>query len=419
MDLRITPPEGLLETRVTVPLSKSIANRALIINALTPGAPPLEKMALCDDTDAVEAALDAPEATEVNVGAAGTAMRFLTAYYAAREGFPPVTLDGSERMRQRPIGPLVDALRSLGASIEYLGEEGYPPLKITGQRLRGGHIDIDASQSSQYISALMMIGPLMDHGLTLHLLGNPSSLPYIKMTLGMMEERGAVASLSGSVITVEPHPYDPALPLRTEADWSAAAFWYEIVAVSAGWVTLAGGLTLPSLQGDAAALDLFGRLGVTSSTEDVEDGDIDLSGNPDADARLDADLRHTPDLTQPLVVACALLGIPFTLTGLDSLRIKETDRAEALRAELMKLGVDMVISQDILHGLTLSWDGERLPIFEEPAFDTYSDHRMAMAFAPVSIFIPGIVIRDAEVVTKSYPGFWDHLAEAGFTIEQL
>ncbi len=419
MDLRITPPDGLLETRVSLPLSKSMANRALIINALTPGADPLPPMALCDDTDAVEAALANPGATEINVGAAGTAMRFLTAFYAARPGFPPVTLDGSERMRLRPIGPLVDALRALGASIDYLGQEGYPPLRITGRALRGGHVDIEASISSQYISALMMIGPVMEQGLIIHLKGEPSSLPYIRMTLGMMEERGAVAALSRQDITIEPHPYNPALPLKVEADWSAAAFWYEIVAVSAGWVTLDGGLSVKSLQGDAAAADLFGHIGVTSTTEDVEEGDIELSGNPDPDARLDADLRHTPDLTQPLVVACALLGIPFSLSGLDSLRIKETDRAEALRAELRKIGIEMEITQDILHGLTLSWDGSRRPIFEEPAFDTYADHRMAMAFAATSIFIPGIIIRDAEVVSKSYPGFWDHLSAAGFILEEI
>ncbi|MCM1029468.1 MAG: hypothetical protein NC342_07675 [Pseudoflavonifractor sp.] len=419
MDIQIFPPDGILETRVELPLSKSISNRALIINALTPAAAPLEAVAVCDDTEAVARALSAPEATEVNVGAAGTAMRFLTAYYAATPGAGPVTLDGSERMRCRPIGPLVDALRALGASIDYLDREGYPPLKIGRRKISGGEVSIPASVSSQYISALMMVGPVMEQGLRLTLEGEPASLPYIKMTLGMMAMRGADASMEGNVVTIKAGAYNPSLSLPVEADWSAAAFWYEIVALTAGWVTLAGRLSVKSLQGDAEAERLFGRLGVTSSTDEVEDGDIELSGNPDADARLDADLRHTPDLTQPLVVTCALLGIPFTLTGLDSLRIKETDRAEALRVELLKLGVRMEISQDILHGLTLSWDGSRRPIVEAPVFDTYDDHRMAMAFAPAAVYLPGTVIRRAEVVAKSYPRFWDHLAAAGFEIKEV
>lgn len=421
MNLRITPPDDILQARTLLPLSKSISNRALAISAFTPSAATPISLARCDDTDVMAAALADPAASEINIGAAGTAMRFLTAFYAATERTAPVRLDGSERMRRRPIGPLVDALRSLGASIEYAGEEGYPPLVITGRRLPGGAITVPASISSQYISALLMAAPTMTRGLTLTLEGEIMSMPYIRMTLEMMTRAGAAVAMNGQVITVEPHPYSPTAEQAPEADWSAAAFWYELVALSAGWVTLEGGLVRPraSIQGDAAAEKIFGRLGVTTQWDDLEEGgDCELSGNPDADARLDTDLRETPDLTQPIVVTCAMLGIPFSISGLDSLRIKETDRLEALRRELLKIGVAVEIREDILTGLTMSWDGARKPVFEVPAFDTYEDHRMAMAFAPVAVMVPGIVIRNAEVVAKSYPEFWEHLAAAGFTIEE-
>lgn len=420
MDYRITPPEDILETRVDLPLSKSISNRALIINALTPGAAPLEAVAECDDTSVMKAALSSGS-SDVNIGAAGTAMRFLTAYFAATERCAPMTLDGSERMRCRPIGPLVDALRSCGASVEYVGKEGFPPLRISGRRLAGGDVSIPASVSSQYISALLMIAPVMERGLRLKLEGEISSLPYIRMTVAMMRERGAQVEFDErlGVITVAAGGYDSSLPLEAEADWSAAAFWYEIEALTAGWITFAGGLREKSLQGDAAARDIFMRLGVTTSFEDVEAGDAEISANPDADARLDLDMRNTPDLAQAVIVTCAMLGTPFSICGLDSLRIKETDRMEALRRELLKVGVSVDIHTDILKGLTMSWEGRRSPIAEVPFFDTYDDHRMAMALAPVAVFLPGIVVRDAQVVAKSYPGYWDALRAAGFTLEEV
>ena len=420
MDYRIFPPDGILEARVVLPLSKSISNRALIINALTAGAAPLPEVAVCDDTDAMVSALEAESGT-VNIGAAGTAMRFLTAYFAATTVRSEVIIDGSERMRQRPVGPLVEALRACGADIEYIGEEGFPPLRIRGQKLTGGDISIPASVSSQYISALLMVAPCMGRGLTLKLEGEIMSVPYIRMTLAMMKQRGAEVEFDerDGIVKVAPGGYDPSRPLPVEADWSAATFWYEIVALTAGWVTLAGGLKADSLQGDAAACGVFGRLGVSTSWEDVEDGDAELSGNPDADARLDMDMRDTPDMVQAVVVACAMLGTPFTLSGLDSLRIKETDRLEALRLELLKTGIAVEITTDVLKGITMSWDGFRHPITAAPEFDTYKDHRMARAFAPVAIFIPGIVIRDAGVVGKSYPGYWDALREAGFEIEEV
>lgn len=422
MDYRIFPPDGIVETRVDLPLSKSISNRALIINALTPGASPLQATAQCDDTDVMVDAL-ASTSDYINIGAAGTAMRFLTAYYAAteRSGGKPVVIDGSERMRRRPIGPLVDALRDCGAEIEYDGEEGFPPLSIRGRRLHGGEIAIPASISSQYISALLMIAPGMERGLRIKLEGEIMSLPYIRMTLAMMAGRGAKVDFDEreGVIEVLPGAYNADLPLPVEADWSAASFWYEITALTAGWVTLTGGLTRKSLQGDSEAQSIYARLGVDTTWEEVEDGDAELSANPDADARLDIDMRHVPDMAQSVIVTCSMLGIPFEISGLDSLRIKETDRLDALSRELLKIGIRVQISHDILQGLTMTWDGTRTPIVQIPEFDTYKDHRMAMAFAPVSVYIPGIIVRDVDVVAKSYPGYWDALRAAGFTLEEV
>lgn len=409
MNFRIMPPDGILETTVSLPASKSLSNRALILRALTPsGEGTINGLAQCDDTDVLSAALaKGPGAKEVNIGAAGTAMRFLTAYYAALDGCD-VVLDGSERMRHRPISALVDALRQAGADIEYAGEEGYPPLHIRGHALTGGEVRVKADISSQYISALLMIGPLMKEGLTLVLEGEIASRPYILMTLGMMSERGVEADFSGNTITVPASTYLPG-DFTIEADWSAAAFWYEIAAVSSGFVGL-DGLRIPSLQGDSVVSNIFSHLGI--NTEKGEEADIDLLASPDQDARLNYDFSDCPDLAQAVIATCALLGIPFRFTGLRSLRIKETDRIEAMRRELFKIGVPVTVTGDDM----VEWEGRRNPIFEMPNFDTYEDHRMAMAMAAVSIFIPGIIINDAEVVSKSYPGFWDDMRRAGFTV---
>ena len=409
MNLRIMPPDGILEATISLPTSKSLSNRALILRALTPGGKgSIDGLAQCDDTDVLSAALSqGPDVREVNIGAAGTAMRFLTAYYATLDGCD-VVLDGSERMRHRPISALVDALRQAGADIEYAAEEGFPPLHIRGHLLAGGEVKVKADISSQYISALLMTGPLMANGLTLTLEGEIASRPYILMTLGMMAERGVEAEFYGNTITVPAASYRPG-DFTIEGDWSAAAFWYEIAAVSSGFVGL-NGIKLPSLQGDSVVSNIYTHLGI--NTEDGEEEDIDLLASPDQDARLNYDFSDCPDLAQAVITTCALLGIPFRFTGLHSLRIKETDRIEAMRRELLKIGVPVTITGDDL----MEWEGKRTPVFEMPNFDTYDDHRMAMALAAVSIFIPGIIINDAEVVSKSYPTFWDDLRNAGFTV---
>lgn len=410
MNYRIYPPQDLLQASVSLPLSKSVSNRALIISALAAESyiPPI--VAECSDTAVMMRALQS-DSDSVDAADAGTAMRFLTAYFACREDHE-VRLDGTERMRRRPIGPLVDALRECGAEIEYAGEEGFPPLIVKGCRLRGGDIHIDASVSSQFVSALLMVAPMMTEGLRLTLDGEAASLPYIDLTLSMMGKAGARAERTADVLEVAPGTYTAPEALLAEKDWSAAAFWYEIEALTCGFLTLEG-LDLKSMQPDRRVSAIFSDLGVATTEGEDSADDVDLCGSPDTSPRLVADFASTPDLVPATVVTCAMNGIPFRLTGLQSLRIKECDRLSALSAELLKVGVVTETEGD--H--TLMWDGRRRPLLEMPVFETYGDHRMAMAFAPVAAYVPGITIKDAEVVDKSYPTFWDDLRSAGFTVE--
>lgn len=408
MNLRILPPESFLEARVTLPLSKSMSNRALIINALTPGAAPLKEIAVCNDTASMLKALVSQNESEINIGAAGTTMRFLTAYFAVKEG-ASLVLDGSERMRKRPIGVLVDALRTLGADIEYAGEEGFPPLRIRGRKLKGGELTLDSTVSSQYISALLMIAPTMSEGLKLSLTGDTVSRPYILMTLKMMEDAGIESDYFNDVITIRPQSYRP-YDFKIEGDWSSAAVWYEIEAISSGAVTI-DNLARESCQGDRKLAEIFARLGVDTEWEG-ENGGTDLVASPDQDARLRVDFSETPDLAQYVIVTCAMLGIPFHFTGLSTLAIKETDRIAAITAELAKIGIMLQPEGND----AIAWEGQRRPFSSLPRFDTYDDHRMAMCLAPIAIFIPGIVINDMEVVTKSYPNFWTELQNAGFIL---
>ncbi len=410
MDYQIFPPEEIVDAQIRLPLSKSISNRVLIINALTGNAGHIAAVADCDDTNAMKSALAATDGI-VNIGAAGTAMRFLTAYFASKEGVE-VILDGSDRMRKRPIGPLVEALRSCGASIDYAGEEGFPPLKISGCKLSGGDISISGAVSSQYISAMLMIAPLMKQGLKLTLTDETVSRPYIMMTLGLMEKWGVESDFSDNVITVAPQAYRP-VDFSVEADWSAASYWFETASFSFGDIKLLG-LDSHSLQGDSRITELFTNFGIRCERDDS--GALELNPDPDITPRLIADLSDCPDLAQTVIVTCCVLNIPFHITGLSTLKIKETDRLEALCTELAKLSFAIGRPDES----SLAWEGERTPIHANGplAVDTYDDHRMAMAFAPVSLFIPGIVIKNAEVVSKSYPYFWEHLKQIGFTIQE-
>ena len=410
MDYRIYPPDGMLETTVDLPASKSIALREIALSWL--GGDISAAAALTDgnsDAATLYAALESLSAgsSDIDVRDCGAAMRFITALAAATPGCK-VTLGGTERLNRRPVGPLVDSLRRLGADISYLGSDGFPPLAIRGQRLVGGSVSIDATGSSQYTSALMLATPLMSNPLEITLTGTVQSAPYIVMTAGLLRRRGVEAEVEPTRVTVANSPVRAIAP-EVEPDWSAATFWYEIAALSAGWVTISG-LREHSLQGDRGVAPLFERLGVL--TEYTDDG-AELSATPDIFSYLDADLTDMPDSAPALAVTAALAGLPFRLSGVGVLRTKESDRLEAIATELAKIGV---LTETENYDTVLVWDGRRRPIVALPEFDTYGDHRMAMALAPVSIFIPGIVVKDVEVVGKSYPGYWEALEAAGFRL---
>lgn len=410
MDL-IVKASDKLHTAVCLPASKSISNRVSILNALSSSPQPLHNLSDCDDTNVLLNALRS-DAETIDIRAAGTAMRFLTAYFSGRSG--KRTLTGTERMRNRPIRVLVDALRMVGAQIDYTEKEGFPPLSITGRPLCGGEAVLDGSVSSQYVSALLMIAPTMKKGLQLHLTGELVSEPYLRLTIELMRSFGVIVSGGGRFFSVEPQEYSP-VPFTVESDWSAASYWYEIAALSDKPVDIElKGLFPDSLQGDAAIATLFELFGIrtifTSSGVRLakQSGDV----LPD---RFEYDCIHIPDMAQTLAVTCAMLNIPFCLRGLQSLRIKETDRLAALRIELQKLGV-VASERD---GKILEWDGKRHDTASLPVIATYDDHRMAMAFAPAALRRrEGVVITDAEVVSKSYPHFWDNLGTAGFTVER-
>ena len=400
---------------VDLPASKSISNRALIIHALSGGSTLPENLSDCDDTSVIIDALRTmPE--EINIKAAGTAMRFMTAYLSVTPGTHILT--GTERMKHRPIGILVDALRTLGANIEYVGEEGYPPLRITGSTLKGGLLEIHGNVSSQYISALLMIGPMLKDGLTLRLIDHIISRPYIDLTLWMMGEFGAEAEwTSADTITVSPKPYK-SRDYFIENDWSGASYWYEILALNddpESEIRLTG-LMDGSKQGDSITRYIFSLLGVKTKLQSKKAGipqTITLKKNGHCVPKLEYDFVNCPDLAQTFVVACAAMNIPFHFTGLSTLKIKETDRIEALKTEMRKLGY---VVKDI-DGSELLWDGERCEPSLEQGIDTYEDHRMALAFAPYAMKHNGLVINNPQVVTKSYPHYWDHLRQAGFKVE--
>ena len=422
MQIEITAPSEL-RGRVMLPSSKSISNRALVIHALSGSDVAVENVSDCDDTRVMQAWLRERPST-IDIGAAGTAMRFSTALLAVSEGTHVIT--GSERMKQRPIGVLVDALRELGAQVEYVEKVGFPPLRITGRPdLEGGEITLAGNVSSQYISALLMIGPKLKKGLRLKLTDGIVSLPYIDMTLAIMRSFGAKAHwVDGQTIEVEPVPY-VASSYVVESDWSAASYWYEMVALSDdddAEVVLPG-LFAESLQGDSHGAEVFELLGV--STE-YRGNDVVLRKNGQCVERLDYDFLTMPDLAQTFVVTCCVLGVPFHFTGLQSLKIKETDRIEALKRELAKLGYFIEDRNDS----ELVWDGVALLIDpvapddaaispDEMGISTYEDHRMAMAFAPVCLQHGRVVINDPQVVTKSYPNYWEDLKSVGFEIKVL
>ena len=404
-----------LNANIQLPASKSVSNRALIIYALSGGYKLPQNLSDCDDTEVIINAIRyMPEI--IDIKAAGTAMRFMTAYLSVMRGTHVIT--GTDRMKHRPISVLVDALRKLGAHIEYVGDEGFPPLRITGSKLTGGLLEIPGNVSSQYISALLMIGPVLEEGLELRLTGDIISRPYIDLTLWMMREFGADADWSaGDTISVKPQPYSNR-DYVIENDWSGASYWYEMVALSQdreATVRLSG-LMDGSKQGDSVVKYIFSLLGVKTSFES-RDGErlqvVTLKRSGRCVPRLEYDFVNSPDLAQTVVVACCAKGVPFHFRGLSTLKIKETDRIAALKKELLKLGY---VLKDI-NGSELVWDGTRCEPQKHAVIDTYEDHRMALSFAPLGLLKP-IVINNPQVVTKSYPRFWDDLKMAGFEITE-
>ena len=414
MQYEIKAPQVLNQT-IKLPASKSISNRALIIHALSGGAILPNNLSDCDDTTVIIDALQ-NNPHEINIKAAGTAMRFMTAFLSVKDGEEHV-LTGTERMKHRPIGVLVDALRHLGADIKYAGEEGFPPLRIKGRKLEGGLLEVPGNISSQYISALLMIGPTLKNGLTLRLTGDVISRPYIDLTLWTMREFGADADWSDfETISVAPKPYKER-NYYIENDWSAASYWYEMMALSPhedDEIRLEG-LMDGSKQGDSSVRYIFSLLGVKSTFESKEEGvptTVTLRHTNRCVPRLEYDFVNSPDLAQTFVVCCALKNVHFHFTGLSTLKIKETDRIEAMKKEMRKLGY-------VIHDKNnseLIWDGERCMPEIEGGIDTYEDHRMALSFAPASLCIDGLKMNNPQVVTKSYPHFWEDIKSAGFEV---
>ncbi|MBP8903548.1 MAG: 3-phosphoshikimate 1-carboxyvinyltransferase [Paludibacteraceae bacterium] len=388
-----------IQLEINLPASKSISNRALILNALSYSPHEVENLSDCDDTRVMVNVFDS-NSNYFDVGAAGTSMRFLTAFLAKTVG--EWTITGSERMKQRPIRILVDALNQLGGKVEYIENKGFPPLKIFGSALTGGEINLNGGISSQYISALMMIAPYMQKGLKINLQGNVISTPYILMTKKMMEDFGVKIDFSGDKISIRPQIYNP-VRFRVESDWSAASYWYEILSLSGKGKIRLKGLKKESYQGDSEIAEIFKSLGVT--TEYAEDGVILLPNKETLVKNFFLDFTNIPDLAQTVAVTCCLKDITFIFSGLQSLKIKETNRIEALIHELRKLGY---VLHEPAEG-TLAWNGEKCTADEDPVISTYEDHRMAMAFAPAAL-LQSVTIRNPSVVSKSYPNFWHDIS---------
>lgn len=387
-------PTTDINLEINLPSSKSISNRALILNALAYSPHDIQNLSDCDDTRVTVKALDSNDTT-FDIGAAGTSMRFLTAFLSKTVGEWIIT--GSERMKQRPIKILVDALNSLGARIEYVENEGFPPLRIFGSALTGGEIRLNGGVSSQYISALMMIAPYMQNGLRIILEGNVISVPYILMTKSMMKEYGVNVSFENNVIDIEAQIYKP-VQYKVESDWSAASYWFEVLSIVGKGRIFLKGLNQNSSQGDSKVAELFEQLGVDV---DYQSEGVLLTPNANCTEKFEYDFVDQPDLAQTFAVTCCLKNIPFHFDGVQSLKIKETNRIAALIAELGKLGYKL---SEPAEG-QLAWNGDRCESAGEISIATYEDHRMAMAFAPAALVI-SLTIEHPEVVSKSYPSFW-------------
>ncbi len=405
--ISLTHPTGVLRGSINLPASKSESNRALIIQALAGTAAGLHNLSEANDTKVITRLLQSA-ADELNAEDAGTVMRFMTAYLAVTNQHKIIT--GTPRMQQRPIGILVDALRQLGAQIDYLSQEGYPPLQFKGidcSRQYPDALPVRGDISSQYISALLMVAPLFPQGLTLELQGRIGSRPYILMTLSLMKHFGVEGTIKGTTITIPAQAYK-ANQYTIESDWSGASYWYSLVALAKEATVELKGLRQNSFQGDSIVASIMEHLGVRTTFI----ADEVILTKTDRVEPFRFDFTDCPDLAQTIAVIAAVKGIAAEMTGLESLRIKETDRIAALQQELRKIGGDLA---DRGNGLFQVVPATR--IAGNPVFKTYEDHRMAMAFAPLALITP-IGIEEPGVVRKSYPGFWQDLTQVGFTGQQ-
>jgi len=413
MNVRLTANDLKSKSKINITGSKSETNRLLLLKALYPSIV-IENASNSDDSEVMRSALSTnnQQPTTANqiidIHHAGTAMRFLTAYFASQES-KTVSLTGSSRMKERPIKFLVDALIQLGAKIEYLEKDGFPPIKITGQKLTTSKVSLPANVSSQYISALLLIAPSLENGLELELRGEITSISYINMTLKLLQEIGVETSFIGNLITVKPSTQYPTTnTIVVESDWSSASYFYSIIALSkAGTQIELSCFKENSLQGDAVLATIYQQMGVETH---FNEGKITLTKNLNPiNQNIMLDLNSAPDIAQTIAVTAFGLGIECQLKGLHTMKIKETDRLEALKIELLKLGAEISVTNDSLH-----LHPSNLITFNQ-SIATYNDHRMAMAFAPLAL-ITNINIENAEVVSKSYPDFWNDLKKLDFEI---
>ena len=407
MNLLLQTTHSTLDAAIKITGSKSETNRLLLLQALFPNVT-LANTSNSDDSEVMQKALQGNEEI-VDIHHAGTAMRFLTAYFAVNEG-REVVLTGSKRMTERPIKVLVEALEQLGAKISYEKEAGYPPIRITGKKITASKVTIAANVSSQYISALLLIAPKLENGLELTLEGEITSVPYIKMTLALLNELDIETSFKGNVITVYPKQEVASKVMIVESDWSSASYFFSLVAMSENAIISLNSYTETSLQGDSALVEIYKQMGVETH---FMGNKMTLVKQLDfKSATLNLELNNTPDIAQTIVVTCLGLGIGCHLTGLHTLKIKETDRLEALRIELTKLGANIVVTNDSLILLASDKINPNIKIA------TYNDHRMAMAFAPLALKVP-IIIENAEVVSKSYPDFWEDMKKLGYNVSEI
>lgn len=402
--IRVTHASQTLEGNCQITGSKSESNRLLILQALFPTLA-LDNLSDSDDTQAMQRGLTSKDQI-IDIGHAGTTMRFLTSYFATTPGVEKV-LTGSKRMQERPIKLLVDALRSIGAEIEYVKNEGYPPLRISGKAISRTSVSLAANVSSQYITSLMLVAPKLPNGLKIVLEGEITSAPYINMTCALLQRVGIDATFSDQSIRVLPEQNIDAKTLTVESDWSSASYHFSLVALAQSADMSLINYVPKSMQGDSVLVDIYAQLGVTAKFDGHK---LQLTKSEKVQSHIAVDLINAPDIAQTIAVTCYGLGISCDLSGLHTLKIKETDRLVALQNELTKLGASIRITKDSLY-----LEARKDDIVSDVAIDTYHDHRMAMAFAPLGLNVP-IVINDAKVVTKSYPSFWDDLDSLGFLL---